>query len=274
MRTLILMAWLLVPLAAVAYHYGPGQRQLCVDDVGRLLKQAEALAEAGRQPEAVAAYRQALDLMPDELVPQQRRARLEMARLQMTSQMLPEAYLELIALVDELREDPDPDPKFTRDAEAALANARYYLTWLLRLEGAPRDVWEPEIEAARQTFRELAEDAEKERDGAENGVASASTEGTTEVTYTVDVSSTAKSDENDSARRYREDLEATIRLARMDLDELQGLSLPCQCRGCCSGDCKGNKKSKCKKKGKGKGGEEKKDARGASSGPPPDNTGS
>ena len=138
MRTLILMAWLLVPLAAVAYHYGPGQRQLCVDDVGRLLKQAQSLAEAGHQPEAIAAYRQALDLMPDELLPQQRRARLEMARLQMTSQMLPEAYLELIALVDELRENPDPDPKFMRDADAALANGPVLSDLAATPGGGPR----------------------------------------------------------------------------------------------------------------------------------------
>ena len=36
----------------------------------------------------------------------------------------------------------------------------------------------------------------------------------------------------------RENLESAIRLARMDLTELQGLPLPKQCKGCCSGKCK------------------------------------
>jgi hypothetical protein len=60
----------------------------------------------------------------------------------------------------------------------------------------------------------------------------------------------------------------------MDLRDLQGLPLPSCCQGCCSGNCKGLGKGK----GKGKGvtrqpktGE--KDARGASSGPPPDGRG-
>ena len=262
MRTLILTAWLLVPLAVVAYHYGPGQKHMVVDDVGRLLKLAEAHAAAGQQLEAIDAYKQALTIMPEKMVDKQQRVRLEMAKLQMTSQMLPDAYLGLTALVEELRDDSQADPQFTREAQAALANSQYYLTWLLRLEGAPREVWEPEIEAARQTFREMAEDTAKEDTAKEDTAKedTAKTEG--------------KSDKSPKAKQYREDLEAVVRLARMDLDELQGLSLPCQCRGCCSGKCKGNGKGKGKGKGKSKGGEKKKDARGASSGPPPDNAGS
>jgi hypothetical protein len=58
----------------------------------------------------------------------------------------------------------------------------------------------------------------------------------------------------------------------MDLRELQGLDIPKQCSGCKSGQCK--KPGNGKGKGLSKGGEKKKDARGASSGPPPDNSGS
>lgn len=271
MRTLFLTAWLLLPLAAIAYHYGPGRQQLLVDDVGRLLVLAEGQVAAGHQREAIGLYRQALERMPETMVHRQRQVRLELARLEMTSQMLPEAYLGLTSLVDEVHEDPQADPQFTRQAEAALANAQYYLTWLLRLEGAPQEVWEPEIEAARQTFRELAETAQQaeanRRGGAGTGVAV-----TAESPSRKNAASSGGSEENGTAEGYRRDLEAVIRLARMDLDELQGLPLPCQCRGCCSGSVA--RAGKCKGKGKSEGGQRREDARGASSGPPPDDSGS
>ena len=82
-----------------------------------------------------------------------------------------------------------------------LADAKYYMTWRMRLEGLPQEEWEPEIESARQHFRLLAEKG------------SASNE------------------------RYQEKLESSIRLARMDLTELQGQPLPGCCNGCCSGKC-------------------------------------
>jgi hypothetical protein len=107
----------------------------------------------------------------------------------------------------------------------------------MRLEGEPKDLWEPEIEAARQGYRLLAEQAEINGDA-------------------------------DAAKKHRQDLESSIRLARMELSELQGLSLPSQCKGCCSGKCRGRSN-----KGKGNGEGQPKDARGASSGPPPDNSG-
>ena len=55
----------------------------------------------------------------------------------------------------------------------------------------------------------------------------------------------------------------------MDVGELQGLAIPTQCQGCKSGQCKkpGRKPGKSNS-------DQKKDARGASSGPPPDKSGS
>ena len=67
----------------------------------------------------------------------------------------------------------------------------------MRLEGLPITEWEPEIESARQNYRMLAENAQ----------------------------SAGKSDQ---AKKQRENLEAAIRLARLDLSDLQGLPLPNQ----------------------------------------------
>jgi hypothetical protein len=115
----------------------------------------------------------------------------------MLVEQLPVAHEELKGLVDDLTADPTADPKLLAEAQSALANSQYYLTWLMRLEGKPPEEWEPEIESARQTWRRLAEQAAA--DGQET-----------------------------EAQRCREDLEAAIRLARMDLKELQGLPLPSQ----------------------------------------------
>jgi hypothetical protein len=71
------------------------------------------------------------------------------------------------------------------------------MTWLMRLEGQPRERWEREIEASRQTYRLLAEQSER-------------------------------CGNVEAAKKNREDLESAIRLARLDLGELQGLPLPSQ----------------------------------------------
>lgn len=83
------------------------------------------------------------------------------------------------------------------EAREGLANAQYYYTWLMRLEGYPREEWEPEVEVARQSYRLLAERASTRGDEA-------------------------------AARTHMEDLESSIKLARLDLEELQGLPLPSQ----------------------------------------------
>ena len=205
MRKVLIFLWLLLPAAALAYHYGPGQTRLREDraaaaaDLGyeaareaRALAKSEGdLAAAGRFAEAAEAFDQALADLPPERVAQARALRLERAKAQMMCSGLPEARRDLAALVEEMSADTSSDPERLADARSALASAQYYTTWLMRLEGAPREEWEHEIESCRQNYRLLAE------------------------------SDTAP-------EQAAEDLEAAIRLARMDLTELQGLPLPSQ----------------------------------------------
>jgi hypothetical protein len=187
----------MVPVLLGAYHFGPGQEKLILDQAADLLDAAGAHADAEEWDLANQKYDEALELLPASEVAISRRARLEKAKAQMFIAELPLAHRALKGLVDELVEDPAADPVLLADARSTLANSQYYMTWLMRLEGQPRERWEPEIEAARQTYRLLAEQADAD------GNAEAS-------------------DKN------REDLESTIRLARMELSELQGLPLPSQ----------------------------------------------
>lgn len=197
MRKLLVVVWLLLPILAGAYHFGPGQQQVHLDEVDKLVAEAEHFIDEMAWQAAQEKFEAALELLPDERVATQRRLRLEIAKLQMLNKQLPEAHDTLVAMKDELLGDDEVDQKLLNEVQAAYANSKYYMTWLMRLEGHLEEVWKPEIETSRQVYRQLAEAAR------------------------------AAGDEK-AAKRYTEDLEASIKLARMDLEELQGLPLPSQ----------------------------------------------
>lgn len=196
-RILILTGWLLVAVAGVTYHLTAGPSREKVDTAAARVKEAEAAAADKNYADAVAKYEAALAALPGERKAEGRTIRLEKAKAQMLAKQLPDAHADLKGLVEELAADPTADAKLLADARSAMANSNYYMTWLMRLEGLPRDTWEPEVEAARQTYKLLAEQAETAGNA-------------------------------DAARRHKEDLESSVRLARMDLGELQGLPLPSQ----------------------------------------------
>ena len=197
MRILLLVGWLLIPVAVGLWHYGPGQEKMQLDVVAEILARADECVAAQDWAEAVNHYDEALRLLPADKVMEQRRIRLEKCKAQMLASRLPDAHAELRTLVEELQGDPGAPADLLAEVRSTQAQAQYYMTWLMRLEGQPREQWEPEIEAARQTYRLLEEQAESSGD------------------------STA-------AKKNQEDLESAIRLARLDLSELQGLPIPSQ----------------------------------------------
>ena len=157
---------------------------------------AHQAANDGDWKLAIREYEAALESLPkdpeayDARIAQ--RLQIELNKARMQSEGLIEARDELATLVEQLQADADADAVLLRDARQALARAQFYKTWLMRLEGLDRKVWEPEIEAARQNWRLLAEQAGSE----------------SEKTL------------------HQEDLEAAVRLARMEMEDLQGLPLP------------------------------------------------
>jgi hypothetical protein len=197
MRILLLAAWVLLVPVALAYHLGPGQSRKALDAAAARLTEADRLAAAEEYAAAVEAYDEALKLLPADHRGEGRKIRLERNKAMMLAAKLPEAHADLKTLVDELQEDPASDAKLLADARSALAGSQYYMTWLMRLEGLGPDSWEPEIESARQTYKLLAEQAERRGDAP-------------------------------AATRHKEDLESAIRLARLDLTYLEGLPLPSQ----------------------------------------------
>lgn len=196
MRNILLVGWLLLPIGAWAYHEGPGQDQIALEKTDALILAAHQAADGGDWKLAVAEYQNALSSLPKNSdsfdVKVSQRLQIELNKARMQASGLPEARDELETLVEQMQGDEKTDPVLMRDARQALARAQFYKTWLMRLEGLDRTVWEPEIEAARQNWRLLAEQATTDKD----------------------------------KLLHQEDLEAAVRLARLEIEDLQGLPLP------------------------------------------------
>ena len=195
MRKFLIFIWLLVPLGAAAYHFGPGQQSIKIDQAATHIGLAEKHLINQEFDEAVIEFDEAISLLPKENISTNNRLRLEKAKAQMQCSQLPEAYKDLLSMLSALNENTEP--QLIADTKSTLANAQYYITWLMRLEGHSRDAWEPVIESSRQNYYAAAEFAKSEGN-------------------------------QQSADKLVENLEASIKLARIDLDELQGLPLPNQ----------------------------------------------
>lgn len=197
MRTLLIVAWLFAGLGGVIFHFGPGQEKLEMDRINRIMNDARTAVDQGNWPDAVSKYDEVLGALPAEKVAESRSIILEKAKAQMMATELPQARQTLETLLIDARADAESDPRFVAEVESTLANSQYYMTWLMRLEGLPEEEWMPEIEASRQHYTQLTQTAEQLGD-------------------------------NELALRSAEDLESSIRLARMDLGDLQALPLPSQ----------------------------------------------
>ncbi len=236
MRSFLMVIWLTLPVLAGAYHFGPGQQGLKMDRAADSLATAQSAMAAEDWSRALAAYDAALAVVDSQENPRLAQSiRLGKAQAQMFSGQLPEAAADLETLVTDLEGDAKAEAGTRSEALSSLASAKFYMTWLKRLEGLGEADWKPDVENARQSYRRLAEAAEETGDSV-------------------------------AAQTYRENLEGTIRLARMDVSELQGIPIPKQCQGCKSGQCKNP--------GKKPNPNAKKDGRGAGLGPAPDGSGS
>lgn len=138
MRKLLLFLWVLIPFPVVAYHLGAGQTQQQLDKASLLLAEARGFVEAEKFEMAAVRFEEALKELPADRRSEMQAIRLERAKAKLQSSGLTQANSDLIALVDELREDESASKVLLADARATLANSQYYLTWLMRLEGVDR----------------------------------------------------------------------------------------------------------------------------------------
>jgi hypothetical protein len=197
MRILLIIGWLFAGLGGLIFHFGPGQEHLEIDRVNQVLTEARYNVEQQEWSKAAELFDEVLAELPAEKVAESRSLILEKAKSEMMAAKLPAARATLESLLSDVRQDETADKRFVADVQSALANSQYYMTWLMRLEGLPEEDWKPEIEAARQHYTQLTATAGELGD-------------------------------DELLKRSSEDLESAVRLARMDLGELQGLPLPSQ----------------------------------------------
>ncbi len=238
-KNLLILIWALAPVALLAYHFGPGQNgrerekskasiQVALDFEAKAISRTELDSEAKKQwRQAIDAYNDALAALPDTETAKRQQLQLARANARIYVGELPEAMLSMEHLLDETAKGNDRE--LESKVRSSLASAQYHTGWSMRLELAEKEEWKEPLEKARQNFRLLAEQ-------------------------------TAKTDAK-ASEDHQKNLEAVVRLARMDLSEVQALPLPKKCEGnknVCS-KCRGQKKSN-----KPKAMKKKEDARGAS----------
>lgn len=200
-----LILWLLVPLAVVAWHVGPGQRQLSEDRAGVYIRQAQAAADEQRWEDSARAYGQARMLLPDEARGETYRLELEAALAWIRSGDDRRGQQMLEDLLATMQQDAEVDEDLYVAASQELAVASYHAAWLLRLTEAPVDQWRAKARLAVQQFRSLAERAEGRAASATNR---------------------RNSTAHRQARIFKRNLEAAVKLQQLDLEQLRARPVP------------------------------------------------
>lgn len=218
MKKYLVLLWLLLPLPVLVLHFGRGQQWLARDKAYAFVKQAEAAEQREDWQQADQNYRDAAKCLTTES--RDLKLRLELAQVR-TRFRLGDA-VAAIDSADKLLDDPSMaamPADFQRESRELAGRIHYYAGWVMRLEGAKRELWMEEAELARQNFRLLAE-----QDTSSNTQSAAP--GTTKVSN----QGTAPGAEGSSVKQ-QENLESAVQLQRLSLTELMARPLPKEGQG-------------------------------------------
>lgn len=194
MKRWLLLLWLLLPLPVVVWHYGSGQKWLARDRAHALIQQAQRAETKNLWADAESLYQQAAGHVGTSDL--QLKTQLDIALVR--SRYRQGSAVDAIDGIDRILADASfhrqPGP-LQREARELAGRIHYHAAWVMRLEGAQRDLWMEEAELGRQNFRLLTE-------------------------------SSLEAAQNQYAQLQQTNLEAAVRLQRMSLIELMGRPLP------------------------------------------------
>ncbi|SFI64587.1 hypothetical protein [Planctomicrobium piriforme] len=213
LRNLLLAAWLMTPIGGYLCQQYAAPELIKSNQASAAFSQASMLTQQEDWESAVAVLLETQALVPEKDVRTQNQLKLEIAKLYLRQGMLDDARDALVNLGDKLAtstSEQAPD-QFRREYQRVMANTDFYTAWQLRVQGEVRDTWEPVLDGARQSFRQLAE------------------------TANTDAERTSRAEDNESA----------IRLAFLDDEDLIGTPFPKKCQ--CKSKCKNPSKKKPKK---------------------------
>lgn len=199
MKKYLVLLWILLPLPVVVLHFGRGQEWLANDKAYAFVKQAESAEKREDWQQADQFYQDAAKA----LSPENHEMKLRVALAQVRTHFRMGDVMAAIDGADQLLDDksmPGMPADFQHEARELAGRIHYYAGWVMRLEGASRELWMEEAELARQNFRLLAEK------GGSDGA-------------------------NDSSIKQKEDLESAVQLQRLSLTELMARPLPKEGKG-------------------------------------------
>lgn len=160
MRKLLTLLWLLCPVAALCYHFGPGQDQVVRVKARQHVESIRRL-ERAREPDyakIIEEYDKLGSELPGNVKPLVRhQIRLAKAKARLEMLDVPGALDELSQLLREAAQAHGEDAAITRAIRETQGKAYYYATYLLKTNGAAESEWRPFAERTRQIFRFLAE---------------------------------------------------------------------------------------------------------------------
>lgn len=159
----LILVWLLIPVALVSYHFGPGQRELAWRDAAAYRAEAVKHEQNQHWEQAIAAYGQAVSAVPvtsdNASAATLARDQLRLAQLRAAFQLgkLDDTLTDTRQFVEHVEVTHGAESQLAYDARDFLGRVHYQAMIALRLESAAKQVWMKHWELSRQNFRFLAE---------------------------------------------------------------------------------------------------------------------
>ncbi len=194
MKRLFLLLWLLLPLPVVVWHYGGGQRWLARDLAHGLIQRAQKFEAERKWTDAENLYRAA----SEKIRGSDARLKMQLDLALVRSRYRQGSAVEAIDMIDAVIADPkfhDQPEALQNEARELSGRIHYHAAWVMRLEGAQKDLWMEEAELSRQNFRLLSEE-------------------------------TLEAGRTNLSQLQQTNLESAVRLQRMSLTELMARPLP------------------------------------------------
>ena len=157
MKKLTLFFWLLLPLPVVVWHYGPGQKWLARDQAHALIQGAQQRETEKKWGDAETLYREAMDKVRSTEPELKTRLDLALVRTRYRQGGAVEAIDGIDALISDAKFGQQPT-ELKQEARELAGRIHYHAAWVMRLEGAQKDLWMEEAELSRQNFRMLSEE--------------------------------------------------------------------------------------------------------------------
>lgn len=157
MKRLFLFLWLLLPLPLLVWHFGPGQKWLARDRAHTLIQRAQQFEAEKKWSDAETLYREALDKVRHTEAHLKTQLDLALVRARYRQGGAVEAIDGIDALITDAKFGQQPEA-LRREARELAGRIHYHAAWVMRLEGAQKDLWMEEAELARQNFRMLSEE--------------------------------------------------------------------------------------------------------------------